>query len=185
MDALGYGDYVFKTVGRVDQLDPNVILGLFLWEYQESYENNHIFNGANEFDIEFGTWKDSSRPPAQFVCQPWQTPGNEHRVNLQLHADNERSSHAFLWTPSGMACRSWLGHDDHPQDSMITHTWFYAGKDNPRLEAPRIHMNFWCIEEPPSDLQEQEVIIAEFRFIPACPPPNIESGGAPWWKVWR
>ena len=38
----------------------NLILGLFIWEYQEDYSSNDVYNGANEFDIEFGAWKDPS-----------------------------------------------------------------------------------------------------------------------------
>lgn len=163
---LGYGDYIFKTVGRVDDLDKNVILGLFLWEYQESYEGSDERNVANEFDIEFGTWKDPNRLPGQFICQPWHKKGNESHFKIQLKSDQSKSSHAFRWEPNSMTCRSWHGHSDTPFPSEIIHTWTYRGEDLPRLESPRVHINFWCIEEPPSDLKEHEVIIAEFKFVP-------------------
>ncbi|MDP8217827.1 MAG: hypothetical protein P9M03_03775 [Candidatus Theseobacter exili] len=162
---LGYGDYIFKTVGRVDQLDPNIIFGLFLWEYAVDYSNAEKINVANEFDIEFGTWKDPKCPPAQFVCHPWQKKGNENKFWFQLKSDDSKTSHAFLWHPSGMACRSWSGHSDRPQPKEMIHSWFYGGDDLPRNEYPRIHINFWCIEEPPSDGNEHEVILAEFKFI--------------------
>jgi hypothetical protein len=164
--TLGYGDYIFKTSGRVDLLDPNIILGLFLWEYQESYEGIENYNIANEFDIEFGTWKNTVNEQAQFVCQPWQKAGNIHRFYISLNPQDARSSHAFLWTPDGMDCRSWRGHSDDPDSSLMINTWLYTGDDLPRPESPRVHINFWCIEEPPSDLNEHEIIIAEFNFTP-------------------
>ncbi|MFH0953787.1 MAG: hypothetical protein V1873_05620 [Verrucomicrobiota bacterium] len=191
VDALGYGDYIFKTVGRVDRLDPNVILGLFLWEYQESYPSNDVYNGANEFDIEFGRWKNPQREPVQFACQPWQKSGNEHRYNLQLDSDDALSSHALLWHPSGMACRSWRGHNERPAPSDMIENWFYAGEDLPRLEAPRVHINFWCIEEPPSDLKEHEIVIAGFTFVPCAslvppaPAPVPAETPRAWWEFWR
>jgi hypothetical protein len=178
---LGYGDYLFKTVGRVDRLDSNLILGMFLWEYQESYQSNDVYNGANEFDIEFGTWKNPEGKPAQFACQPWHFPGNEHKFEIALEGEDAKSSHAFLWHPSGVACRSWHGHSDHPDPSEMIETWFYAGRHLPRPEAPRVHINYWCIEEPPSDGQEHEVIIADFKFVPCGEPVREET---PWWKFW-
>ena len=166
LDPLGYGDYIFKTVGRVDCLDPNLILGLFLWEYQESYEHIQTRNVANEFDIEFGTWKDPKRHPLQYVCQPWQTPGNEYRFPFALEAGDALTSHAFRWSPGQMECRSWLGHDDTPENGRLLQAWTTKSRDLPRLESPRVHINFWCIHEPPSDRREHEVVLAEFKFIP-------------------
>jgi hypothetical protein len=189
VDPLGYGDYIFKTVGRIDQLDPNVILGLFIWEYQESYAGAGEANVANEFDIEFGRWKDPERENAQYVCQPWQMPGNEHRFEMTLHHEDQKTSHGFLWYPSGIACRSWFGHDDQPQDSMIIHNWFYAGKDIPRHSQARVHINLWCIDEPPSDGQEHEVIIAGFRHVAPAPlrsdDGEEDDGGPVWWPFGR
>lgn len=180
VDALGYGDYIFKTVGRVDRIDPNLIFGLFLWEYQEQYPSNEVYNGANEFDIEFGTWKDPKRAPAQFVCQPWQGAGNEHRFDPAIASDDAKTSHAFRWHPGGIDCRSWRGHSDTPKPGDIVLSWVYDGKDSPRPEAPRVHLNLWCIEEPPSDGQEHEVILAGFTFIPEKPARSLR----PWWKFW-
>ena len=45
-----------------------------------------------------------------------------------------------------------------------------------------MHLNFWCIEEPPSDLQEHEVILAAFKFVPCGPAPAPQP--KPWWKFW-
>ncbi|MDP3981118.1 MAG: hypothetical protein Q8Q33_06890 [Chlamydiota bacterium] len=166
-EPLGYGDYIFKTEGRIDKLDTNTILGLFLWEYKSNYDHGDSVNVANEFDIEFGTWKKPRQLAAQYVCQPWQKKGNIHRFPISLDSDDAKTSHAFLWHPTGMSCRSWQGHEDRPDPSLLMDSWFYSGTDLPRLEEPRIHINFWCIEEPPSDLKDHEVILSEFKFIPA------------------
>ncbi len=164
--VLGYGDYIFKTVGRIDLLDRNTVLGLFLWEYQENYAGSENSNVANEFDIEFSTWKQIGNKQAQFVCQPWQKSANIHRFYIAINPLDQTSSHAFLWTPEKMNCRSWRGHSDNPDSTLMVDTWVYRGNDLPKPESPRIHINFWCIEEPPSDLKEHEIIIAEFKFVP-------------------
>lgn len=188
--VLGYGDYIFKTLGRVDDLDLNLILGMFIWEYQESYESNDVFNGANEFDIEYGRWKNPECKPAQFACQPWHKPGNEHKFDIKLDADDAAISTAFLWHPSGLACRAWRGHSDRPNPSDMIHEWFYGGADVPRNEEPRVHINLWCCDEPPADGQEHEVIITEFKFVPCEPPPGSPAAAPapaaeePWWKFW-
>ena len=68
----------------------------------------------------------------------------------------------------------------------MIHSWFYGGEDNPRNEEPRVHMNYWCIEEPPSDRQEHEVIVAEFKFIPWPPREGeVEIPKGAWWKFWE
>ena len=61
-DVLGYGTYRFKTRGRLDLLDPNVVFGLFLWEYADCYADEVMWwNPPNEFDIEFSRWGQRGR----------------------------------------------------------------------------------------------------------------------------
>jgi len=61
-DALGYGDYIFTTVGRLDLLHENAVLGLFLWQYGPCWDNAYLWwNPYNEIDIEISRW---SRPCA-------------------------------------------------------------------------------------------------------------------------
>ncbi|MCA9922508.1 MAG: hypothetical protein KC421_09055, partial [Anaerolineales bacterium] len=49
-ETLGYGTYVFYTTGQLDQLDENIILGLFTWD------NNAPANYYREIDIEIAKW---------------------------------------------------------------------------------------------------------------------------------
>ncbi len=165
-EALGYGDYRFTTRGRVDDLDPNLIFGLFIWEYQASYEGIEDSNVANEFDIEFGTWKDPDRAPAQFVCQPWQRKENLHPYWFSLKDDEALSTHAFRWRPDGVDCRSWRGGAESETDAeaRLT-TWTYEGPDIP-TGSPQVHLNLWCLNEPPARGASQTVVIERFEFVP-------------------
>ena len=164
---LGYGDYRFTTIGRVDDLDPNLVFGLFLWEYQASYEESNARNVANEFDVEFGTWKDPKRAPAQFVCQPWHHQNSLHPYRFTLTDKDQASTHAFRWLADRVECRAWRGgaKNEGVAAQQLTR-WAYKGLNVPK-GAPQVHLNFWCIEEPPARGTPQEVVIERFEFIPA------------------
>ena len=50
-EQLGYGTYEWRVIGRIDQLDKNIVFGMFNYEGPD---------GANEIDIEFSKWGDAS-----------------------------------------------------------------------------------------------------------------------------
>lgn len=164
-DALGYGDYVFTTRSRLDLLDPNVILGLFLWQYGPCWDETQMWwNPANEIDVEFGRWGDPGNWIAQFVVQPWDWPNTLSRFDVS-YAQGEAASHAFRWLPDRVEFRSWRGgpHDESPETTV--HAWTYTGPHVPRPEQPRVHMNLWQYATHPA--VDQEVVLDDFRFVPA------------------
>jgi hypothetical protein len=164
-DPLGYGDYVFTTVGRLDAWDPNVVLGLFLWQYARCYDPaNGWWNPYDEIDVEYGRWDNPARAVGQFVVQPFDLPGNIHRFDA-VFAPEERTSHAFRWLPGRVEFRSWRGGPDDETPANSIATWTYSGPQLPRPEQPRVHVNLWYLGAPPST--SQEVILDSFRFVPA------------------
>jgi len=163
VDPLGYGDYIFTTVGRLDLLDPNVVLGMFTWEYGPCYHPSYSWWGPyNEFDIEFSRWGDPGSDIGQFVCQPWDAPGNISRFDATF-SDGETTSHAFRWLSDRVECRSWRGGPQDELTSVQIHSWTYTGPHIPRPEQPRVHINLWHIDTPASD---QEVVLDAFTFVP-------------------
>lgn len=48
---LGFGRYQFQVIGRIDQLDRNIVLGLFNYPTPDVGKE-----GTNEIDIEFARW---------------------------------------------------------------------------------------------------------------------------------
>jgi hypothetical protein len=63
--SLGYGTYTWVLVSRVDNLDPNMVLGPFVYDSDPSF--NH-----RETDIEASRWGNALDPTnAQFVVQPY------------------------------------------------------------------------------------------------------------------
>jgi hypothetical protein len=163
-EALGYGDYIFTTVGRLDELDPNAVLGLFIWQYGQCYDPGWMWwNPYNEIDIEFSRWDTPGNDIGQFVAQPYDYPGNIERFDVALSED-ELTSHAFRWLSDAVEWRSWRGGPaDEAPENMI-HSWTYTGPHIPRPEQPRVHINLWQFNGPPDT--DQEVVLDEFTFIP-------------------
>jgi flagellar hook capping protein FlgD len=164
VDSLGYGDYVFTTRGRLDLLDPNAVLGLYIWEYGPCYDSAFLWwNPFNEADVELSRWGVPGSPVEQFVVQPSDWGGNRLRFDVTF-GDSELTSHAFRWTPDEIDFRAWRGGaaDESPA-SLIT-SWTYTGPHIPRPDRPRVHFNLWQFNGPPAS--PQEVVIDDFRFMP-------------------
>jgi hypothetical protein len=167
VEALGYGDYVFTTRGRVDELDANAVLGLFLWEYGPCWDESYLWwNAYNEFDIEFSRWGNPGNAyNAQFVAQPASWGGNVHRFHVAL-GDTETTSHAMRWMPHAVDGRSWRGGPDEESAGSLIASWTYTGPHIPRPEMPRVHLNLWQLSAP---AVAQEVVFEAFTFRSACP----------------
>jgi hypothetical protein len=67
--SLGYGTYTF-VVRETAGIDPNAVLGLFLWDPVAFRIHNR------ELDIEISRWGDPKNSNSQFVVQPYSRPGN-------------------------------------------------------------------------------------------------------------
>lgn len=165
VDTLGYGDYVFTTVGRLDLLDPSVVFGLFIWQYGRCYDTAFLWwNPFNEIDVEFSRWGNPANGIAQFVAQPFDYPGNIQRFDPSF-AVGERTSHAFRWSSDRIEFRSWRGGPYDESPGNMIQAWTYTGPHIPRPEQPRVHINLWRFAGVPASTQE--VVLDAFTFIPA------------------
>lgn len=171
-ESLGYGRYRFVTRGRMDQLDPNIVFGLFIWEYVACYESTVMWwNPPNEFDIEFSRWGNPNALPAQFVAQPYDWPGNLSRFDIPDVPEATRITSEFDWQNDRMVCRAWLGDSPEPTSATLLHEWTYTGPHLPRPGQARVHLNFWLKDgSAPQDGQPASVIVEDFQFTPPTPP---------------
>jgi len=163
-ESLGYGDYIFTTEGRLDQLDPNVVLGIFLWQYGPCWDPSYLWwNPFNEIDVEFSRWGNPASDIGQFVAQPYDYPGNIQRFDASF-SEGELASHAFSWHSDRVEFRSWRGgpYDEDPGNMIME--WTYTGPHIPRPEQPRAHINLWRLNE--SLAFEQEAVFTQFMFVP-------------------
>jgi hypothetical protein len=167
----GYGTYVFTVTGRVDLLDPMIVLGLFTWD------TNAPAHSYREMDVEVSKWWDPNEPNnAQFVVQPWDNPGNRYRFNVDLagHAD-ETTTYEFTWKEDEIYFRSYYGDWPLVNPNDMIESWSYTGADIPPAGGENIRMNFWLLPPkgsppwtpgaPPTDGQDAEVVIKDFRYL--------------------
>lgn len=159
-EPLGYGVYTFTLASRVDQLDKNIVVGLFTWD-PTAPEYNY-----REIDFEFSRWGDEKNDNAQFVVQPWHHEGNLHRFNMELQG--VYSTHSFDWKEDKIRFSSFQGRDSPPTPGNLIENWNYTGPDVPPEGEGNARINVWLqYGNPPSDSQEVEVIIEAFEFFPS------------------
>lgn len=144
-----YGMHRFYTIGRLDTLDKNVVAALFLYKDDQT-----------EVDIEFARWGEQDPVyNAQYVVQPWDTPGNRERFWMTLSGDN--STHYIDWNASAIQFKSIHGHYPEPPDAAhLIHEWLYTGGDIPaEEECLRIHINLWLYQGNPPAGGQPEIIV--------------------------
>lgn len=147
--SLGYGTYTWVLASRVDNLDPNMVLGLF------TYDSDPAFNNR-EIDIEASRWGNASDPTnAQFVVQPSATAGNLMRIT---QGSSLPATLSFTWTATGLSFSA-------PGASPAT--WTYTGADRPPTGASLADINFWLNSgHAPMHGLGAQVIIQAFTFTP-------------------
>lgn len=151
--AYGYHKYVFYVDSRVDQLDKNVVAGLF------GYEND-----TQEIDIEVSRWGNENNDNCQFAVQPSTNQGNKIRFNLALN--NDYSVHFFDWQKDKIDFASYLGESLTAPEEDIVKTWTYTGKDIPTSPDLRVKINLWLFKGKfPVDNQNNELIIKDFKIF--------------------
>ena len=169
--SLGYGTYRISVDSRVDNLDPNVVLGFFTWSDDPAY--NH-----RELDCEFSRWGNASDPNnAQYVVQPDALTGNLQR--FQVPTNLNPSTCSFKWQTNLISFLSMTGYyyGGPPTNTFIS----WTVSDSSRIPLARDEngrINLWLLNGlPPANGQEIEVIINRFVFVPLQIPPPILTWG--------
>ena len=150
--TYGYGTYSFTIESAVNDLDPNVVLGLFTWSDRARFAHREI-------DIEFARWGDAADPSnAQYVVQPWDATSHLSRFTQPASAT---TTHRFTWRPGRI---DWLSTDSNGAPFA---SYTYAGADVPPSGDERVRLNLWLFNgTAPTDGQPVEVIIDSFVFTP-------------------
>jgi hypothetical protein len=148
--SLGYGTYTWVLASRVDNLDPNMVLGLF------TYANKRAFH-HREIDIEASRWGNASDPTnAQFVVQPFAHAGNLRRITEHATLPTTVS---FRWTATSLSFSA-------PGASPAS--WMYTGANRPPAGGELADMNFWLNGgHAPLHGVGSQVVIDSFTFTPA------------------
>jgi hypothetical protein len=156
---LGYGEYIFYLASPINNLDPNVVLGLFTWD---SAAPAGIYN--REIDIEvakFGNAANSNN--AQYTVQPYAIISNVHPFSLTW--TGSQSTHWFDWQADSVKFASYQGYASTPSGDALE-SWQYTGSYIPPEGPANARINLWLFNgNAPVDGQEVEVIIEAFQFV--------------------
>ncbi len=161
---FGLGRYQFQVVGRIDQLDRNVVLGLFKYPTSDVGKD-----GTNEIDIEFAQWGNgSAKNNADYVVYPAvgaRVPEDHLSFNVALQG--AYTTHRFLWTCHQVTFQSLHGHRDDDNEEF-EHWEYTPGKARliPQQPTP-VRLNLWLFDgRAPADNAEVEMVINQFSFTP-------------------
>ena len=164
---LGFGTYQFKVIGRPDQMDTNVVLGLFNYTTPEIGPD-----GTNEIDIEFATWGDPQAQQGNWTVWPAVQQAGVERTTFSYDATltGSASTHRFAWSSQQVQYESLNGLSD--DETGLFQSWTFSPPDD-LLRVPQhaipVHMNLWLLQgNAPTDKQDVDITIAEFRFIADC-----------------
>lgn len=150
-----YGMHRFFTIGRIDDMDKQVVAAMFLYK-----------DDLTEVDIEFSKWGQiNPSDNGQYVLQPYTAPGNLEPFFFTLNGDF--STHYFNWQETAVQFKSIHGHyEEPPTPGYLIHEWLYTSNDIPtENECLKIHVNLWLFQGmPPSDKQEVELIISKAQI---------------------
>jgi len=158
----GHGAYTFQVASRLDQLDANVVLGLFTWDD----DPNSAALAHREVDFEAAKWGNANDPTnAQFVVQPYDVAN--HLVRFTIPPGNWPTTHRFDWRGDHVEWASWRGNGLVPAAATdVIHTYRYDGADVPPAGGTEhIHLNLWLVNgNAPQNGQVVEVVINDVSF---------------------
>jgi hypothetical protein len=161
-----YGEHRFLVEGRVDLMDRNQVLGLFIYA-----------SDTREVDIEFSRWGYANESQVgSYTIQPGSAA--HHFTSFVCHLDSARSTHYFNWQPDSITFASMHGHYLHepaaPAEYIFQHT--YKGEDIPlKSYNMRTHINFWLVNgTAPLDPRYLEVIITDM-LLPGVAHTKVEA----------
>ncbi len=153
-------------VGRIDRLDPNVVLGLFDYPPPEVGPD-----GTNEIDIEFARWGNPAWPNGNYTVYPAQTnvnpPSGSKTFTFTLKGDY--TTHRFIRSSSQITFQSLYGHREDDRNEFMH--WIYGPSDYlkriPQQPIP-VHINLWLFRgKAPTNGRSVEIVISRFAFTPA------------------
>lgn len=163
-DRLGFGRYQFWVVGRVDRLDPNVVLGLF------NYPTPDVGpDGTNEIDIEFARWGKPKASMGNYTVWPAREGLRRASKRFSVELNGEYTTHRFIWNSTGVTFQSLHGHRDDNSNQFAD--WLYQPQD-PATYIPQkampVDINLWLFQgHPPMDGQQVELVVRSFKYTPA------------------
>lgn len=149
-----YGKYSFDVVGRLDQLDPNVVLGLFQYPTEASK------NGLGEIDVEFARWGNPTNAAGNFSVWSDLVSNSYATRPFEFAMTGTYSRHIFTRTSKTVSFQSFHGHAERNEMAR----WSYRNADVSKTPMP-IYLNFWLFRGyAPVNGMNAEIVISDVKF---------------------
>jgi hypothetical protein len=147
--SFGYGEYRFTFAGPLNELDPNIVLGLFTY-----------LDDAHEIDFELARWGQAAEPKnGQFVVQP----AKEGRIYRFAIGEVDRLTCSLIWTAGRVQWQCWQGTGGRGAKSLAA--WTFTGNGIPAPSQEKVHLNLWLMRgQAPKNGRPVEVVVESFEF---------------------
>jgi len=164
--SLGFGTYTFEVEGRIDRLDPNVVLGLFNYTTPEVGPD-----GTNEIDIEISRWGVTKFPNGNYTVWPAKSGVKQTSKTFEFSLPGGGpavTTQRFTWSRDQILFESLYG---RPNDGgRELGRWLFeptASQDGVPQHPLPVLMNLWLMRGlPPADGREIEIVVRRFTFTP-------------------
>jgi len=174
-DFTNFGEHRFYVEGPIDSLDPNVVLGLFLYS---NIEDDDI----EELDVEFASWGNADPAADEGWYTTWYQNAIGDQYSFHVSLNGSYTTHAIDWQPARVDFESLHGFYAIPPDASYVIARWHTSNPNV-IPAPgddmRIHLNLWLMNgQAPTDGQEVEIVIHDLEAPPEIPKNVRASDGA-------
>ncbi|NLE54814.1 MAG: hypothetical protein GX617_07750 [Lentisphaerae bacterium] len=158
--SFGHGTYQIFADTAADALDARAVLGLFTWNDDAPFAHREI-------DIELSRWGNAADSNnAQYVVQPWESPG--HLTRYRVPPDVTNATYSFSWRTNRIDFATYAGHVIPPPSAGgEIAAWSFAGTGLPQPGGENYRINLWlCNTSGTTDGEDEEVVISRFAFVP-------------------
>jgi len=170
--AAPTGSYSVQLIGRTDLLDPNVVLGVFLYDDAAGETWDPC---PDELDMESSRFGDPAAPNGHFVSYASGACGPADLDDFSYTLTGTHTTHQIDWAPGAVAYRLMHGHRTAPDlpEHLIGERSFVSPLV-PGAGGMRLHVNLWTFAgSAPTDQQEVEVVISD--IVRASPALAVEA----------
>jgi hypothetical protein len=161
--SLRHGEYRWIIEGDLAGLDPNAVLGLFLYQDDEREIDFELSRWAGRGD----TWN------AQFAVMPSEEDDVMLKKGRLARFDTEKATVltvSLRWRKGRVDGRAWSGSEEAAEPEAKPLARFsYQWKDGkePEPGKERAIMDLWLIRaKPPTSGKSQEIVVRSFKFTP-------------------
>ena len=158
VEWFGYGTYIFQLIANPVRLDPQAVLGMFL--YNEMSQN--------EIDLEISRWGKEAETNLHYSLHNRNGPVMVENLFLNL-SEGDFSTHRIDWLSDRIVYSSQYGHRQDLEGLIFQK--IVAASESEDTFLPngkmRIHLNLWLFRGVVPDPDgEMEVIIRRFIYLP-------------------